>query len=124
MNMRTGRTATMMRINTRTRTNRRNVNRIRTERIRRMRMKRMKRRKMRMRKRRMKRRKTRMRKRRRAPALQKTKLLRLLSTLPLYSLQMKSDHRSTSPISSASSSKTSSIGKNKKSKSDHTTALK
>ena len=33
-----------------------------------------------------------MRKRRRAPALQKTKLLRLLSTLPLYSLEMKSDH--------------------------------
>ena len=85
--MRTGRTATMMRINTRTRTNRTNVNRNRTVRIRRTRM--------RMRKRRM-----RTRNRRTAPALQKTKLLRLLSTLPLYSLQMKSDQRSSSPTSS------------------------
>ena len=96
MNMRTGRTATMMRINTRTRTNRRNVKGIRTRRMRRVRMR--------------KRRKMRMRKRRRAPALQKTKLLRLLSTLPLYSLQMKSDHRSSAPTSSGSSSKASSIG--------------
>ena len=40
------------------------------------------------------RRRTRRRRRRRksAPALQKTKLLGLLSTLPLYSLEMKSDH--------------------------------